>query len=216
VDETESSREDQLDEPTEAAQLRIILLPVRTGSKRAKPGELPGDALITAFYLEAEQSGHLDGPPYDAARGLRRFSAWLDRALAPADSAGPAGPAVGLADAMRPVITLAVKAIRVMKHMPAPVREELVEALETELEDGPNADKEVTFNCEVGDDPRTAPAFVPYTATPLSAFGYTAIYRRMTTAEMELLQGEQRPPAADRGFYVLDILPATIPGLVGD
>jgi hypothetical protein len=224
MDEPTHIRDDQVDAPTSAAVLNIVLipdlgsrperrawtrLPRRRQNRRTSLApaafatgmrELAADDMITAFYLEAEQRGRWQGPAYDVDHGLRRFSAWLDQAPDPADVA----PA-------RPVIMLAAAAVTMMRQLPDPVREELAEALETELEESPNSGIEVTFRREAPADPESLAGAVSYTATPLSAFGYTAIHRRLTADEIGRQQ-EDDQPTADQGFYVLDILPATTPG----
>jgi len=97
--------------------------------------------------------------------------------------------------------------MRMILSLPDP--KELAESLSTELVDGPNAGKEVRFdgNAQVCMGP-AAPAGVIYTATPLSFDGYTALCRPMTRTELRRLESEQGRRVADRGFYVLDILPA--------
>ena len=78
-------------------------------------------------------------------------------------------------------------------------REGLADALRQELANGPNADKEYRFD-SVGDEGKI------YTATPLSFNGFTAVHRRMASAELRRLRRELGHPVS-RGFFVLDILP---------
>jgi hypothetical protein len=104
-------------------------------------------------------------------------------------------------------VTLGPAAIRVVLGLRD--RKELADALRTELVNGPNADKELSFDSDgnAQTDP-DMPSGLAYTATPLSFDGYTALHRPMTPAELARLRREQGRPVADRGFYVLDILSA--------
>jgi|ERR1700733_11756318 len=105
-------------------------------------------------------------------------------------------------------VALGPAAIRIVLGLPNPVRREVAHALGTELVNGPNASIAANFEYEIRGDPGTAPGLVSYTATPLSVRGYTAIHRPMTEEEMNRLRKEQHRSTADRGFYVIDILPA--------
>jgi hypothetical protein len=108
-------------------------------------------------------------------------------------------------------VTLGPVAVRTFLSLGARARL-LAEALLTELANGPNADKEVELkfdpdgNCEFLTSP-AAHVGDTYTATPLSFDAYTALHRQMDQYELWRLAREQGRPVADRGFYVLDILP---------
>ncbi len=60
--------------PTHAAQLVITLEPYAA----PEPPATFDDRFVLALYLEAEQAYLPDETPYDAGRGLQRFSVWLD------------------------------------------------------------------------------------------------------------------------------------------
>jgi hypothetical protein len=115
-------------------------------------------------------------------------------------------------------VVLGPAAIRALLSLPDPGdRKELATAVRTELIDGPNAHNELRF-----DDTLRAYSDLsraPYTATPLSFAGYTAVHRRLTREELERLRREQGRPTAGQGVYVIDILRAesafthTVPGL---
>jgi hypothetical protein len=96
-------------------------------------------------------------------------------------------------------------------------RKELAAALRTELIDGPNAHNELRFDDALR--AYTDRSRAPYTATPLSFAGYTAVHRRLTRKELKRLRREQGRPTTDQGVYVIDILRAesafthTVPGL---
>jgi hypothetical protein len=102
-------------------------------------------------------------------------------------------------------VTLGPAAIRAIATCADP--KYLAEALMTELVDGPNRDVEIRFdrNIQLSQDP--APGTVIYTATPLSVGSYTAVHRPLTSDELQRLAIEQERPVADRGFYVVDVLP---------
>ena len=108
-------------------------------------------------------------------------------------------------------VTFGPAAIRTFQSLGGRARL-LAEALLTELADGPNADKEVELkfdsdgNCEFLTSPAAHVGDI-YTATPLSFDAYTALHRQMDHYELWRLEREQGRPVADRGFYVLDILP---------
>ena len=104
-------------------------------------------------------------------------------------------------------VTLGPAAIRVVLGMRD--RKELADALRTELVDGPNADKELSFDSDgnAQTDPGL-PSGMVYTATPLSFDGYTALHRPMNGNELARLSREQGRPVSERGFYVFDILSA--------
>jgi hypothetical protein len=106
-------------------------------------------------------------------------------------------------------VTLGPGAVRILLRLGD--WEELAEALRTELVDGPNAGTELRFDADGNAEVHVAshgPGCVIYTATPLSCDGYTALHRPMTKEELERLSREVEGPVADRGFYVVDILPA--------
>jgi hypothetical protein len=96
---------------------------------------------------------------------------------------------------------------RFMLGLPILARHELLDALEIELDGGPNVSIEVRIK-DARDHPGTSADVTSYMATPLSVRAYTAIHRRMTKKEIRRLGEEQQRPTADRGFYVFDILPA--------
>jgi hypothetical protein len=104
-------------------------------------------------------------------------------------------------------VVLGPPAIRAVVSLPDPAdRKELGAALRTELMDGPNAHNELRFDktLRVYSDRARA----PYTATPLSFAGYTAVHRRLTGEELRRLGREQDRLTAGQGVYVIDILPA--------
>jgi hypothetical protein len=110
------------------------------------------------------------------------------------------------------VVKLAPAAERIIRALDPHDQQGLDRVLAEELADGPNADKEIRFDSDGGayvyagnDD---ADGGVGYTATPLSFKAYTAIHRPMTEAELSRVSWEQGDPAAERGFYVFEILPA--------
>jgi hypothetical protein len=105
-------------------------------------------------------------------------------------------------------VVLGPAAIRIVVGLPEPEREELADALRTELLDGPNADKEAHFDSDMRPcDASSRPDDVVYTGTPLSFNSYVAIQRPVTGDELERLRQEQHRKVAKLGFYVLDILP---------
>lgn len=118
-------------------------------------------------------------------------------------------------------VTLGPAAIRVFLGLSAVERKELAKALEAELLDGPNADKEARFDADMrACDSTCEPGDVVYRGTPLSFHAYVAVHRPMTREELKRLRQEQGHRVAGQGFYVLDILhPATAftrgPRLVG-
>jgi hypothetical protein len=88
-------------------------------------------------------------------------------------------------------------------------RQELARCLATELAEGPNSGVEVTFDCEVQVcNAPDVPGDTIYTATPLSFKAYTALHRPLTSDELKQLAENKDSVVAERGFYVLDILPA--------
>jgi len=107
-------------------------------------------------------------------------------------------------------VTLGPAAIQVLTVADPSDRKELAAALRGELMDGPNADKEFPFDADGlgATDPDACPPGAVYTATPLSFGGYTVIHRPLTEAEIWRLQTEKGRSTVDRGFYVIEILPA--------
>jgi hypothetical protein len=104
-------------------------------------------------------------------------------------------------------VILAAAAKRLVSNLPDP--RALARCLETELADGPNSEIEVTFDCEMQVcSPPTVPGGTVYTATPLSFEAYTALHRPLTSDELKQIAEQNDHDVADRGFYVLDILPA--------
>jgi hypothetical protein len=105
-------------------------------------------------------------------------------------------------------VTLGPAAERAMTGLGCP--RELVACLQTELLDGPNAHNqvEIWFDDEGNAVYPEVPGGVRYTALPLSFNGYTALHRPMTKDELVRLENEQDRLVADRGCYVVDILPA--------
>lgn len=107
-------------------------------------------------------------------------------------------------------VILGPRAERLIHILPLPQQHGLVQALRSELADGPNRHLEVTFGAtqvEVSFGARS-PEGARYTATPLSLGGYTAVHRPMTESELRRLEKERERPVADQGCYVVDILPA--------
>jgi hypothetical protein len=104
-------------------------------------------------------------------------------------------------------VILAPAASRLVRSLPDP--RQLARCLATELAEGPNSDIEVIFNAEmqVCSAP-PLPGDTAYTATPLSFEAYTAVHRPLTSDELKQLAENAGAEVADRGFYVLDILPA--------
>jgi hypothetical protein len=106
-------------------------------------------------------------------------------------------------------VVLAPSALRVVVALRRADRLGIFDALQAELENGPNADKEIRFDSSIWADTVPGDAEDPvYTATPLSFGGYTALHRPLTKAEIERLAARQNSAIADRGYYVIDILPA--------
>lgn len=89
-------------------------------------------------------------------------------------------------------------------------RKGLAAALRAELVDEPKPSKELTAgangNTHAYVDPGV-PSGSVYVATPLSFNGYTALHRPLTGEELKRLRREQDRLVADRGLYVVDILP---------
>lgn len=90
--------------------------------------------------------------------------------------------------------------------------DDLEYALQTELVDGPNADKETNFDREGQpfSEDSVGPDDVVYTATPLSFRAYTAVHRALTKDELDRLAEEQGRSTYDCGRYVTDILAAEL------
>jgi hypothetical protein len=105
-------------------------------------------------------------------------------------------------------IVLAPAADRVLSCMPAPHRAVLADALRNELAEGPNSGKEIRFGSSLWADADGGDVNEIYTATPVSCDGYTVIHRPLTGVELNRLAELRGRPAASRGFYVIDILPA--------
>ncbi len=106
-------------------------------------------------------------------------------------------------------VVLAPAAVRTIRGLPSADARELAAALAKELENGPNAVREVRFDSRIWKASRRGGSGdVIYTATPLSYHGHTVIHRPMTSAELERLGEQQARLTARRGFYVIDILPA--------
>ncbi len=109
-DNEEAVRSDRVEAPSSAADLVIVLqpdtearaapldmaahvislwriprlLPRRDrGGSHGRAAGAPGDAVLAAFYLAAEQAPQPDEPSYHVDRGLQRFSAWLDDQMEP-------------------------------------------------------------------------------------------------------------------------------------
>jgi hypothetical protein len=116
-------------------------------------------------------------------------------------------------------VAVGPSAIRTLLNMTDLDRKEIAEALRTELVNGPNADKEYSFEARL--DAAAPDNGKVYTGTPLSYGGYVAVHRPMTTEELERLRREQgRRRVAAQGFHVFDILHAAmaftpLPRLVG-
>jgi hypothetical protein len=100
-------------------------------------------------------------------------------------------------------VVLAPAAQRVIIDLPDAKR--LADALQTELANSPNASREVRFDSSLTNPGNGDGA---YTATPLSADGYTAIHRPLIRAEIERLETQLGRPTEGWGYYVIDLLPA--------
>lgn len=106
-------------------------------------------------------------------------------------------------------VVLGPPAERLINSLQRRLRNELVDALLTELADGPNRDKELKFDgsVQVCIGPESVTSML-YTATPLSVSGYTALHRPLTKKELKKLGTGGGRSTADLGFYVVEILPA--------
>jgi hypothetical protein len=105
-------------------------------------------------------------------------------------------------------VVLQRAALRIINSLSEQDRDELCDALLSELRNGPNADKEVRFNPgNWGDVPPVDTKEQVYTATPLSFGAYTAVHRPLTDAEMDLLRTQNSAAEEDSGYNVVDILP---------
>jgi hypothetical protein len=106
-------------------------------------------------------------------------------------------------------VVLAPAASRVIDSLVRTDREGLLQALAVELQNGPNAAKEIRFDSsryadvDLGDAEEGV-----YTATPLSFHGYTALHRPLTQTDLKRLAKQEQRATADDGYYVIDILPA--------
>lgn len=99
-------------------------------------------------------------------------------------------------------------AVRIIESLGEQDREELCDALRTELQNGPNADKEVRFNpSSWGDVPPADAKEQVYTATPLSFGAFTAVHRPLTDAEVDRLRKQNSAADEASGYHVVDILP---------
>jgi hypothetical protein len=108
-------------------------------------------------------------------------------------------------------VVLGPAAIRAVLGFPDPGdRKGLADALRTELINGPNAEREYTFESDSRSysDRGAGPKPATYTAIPLSFAAHAAVYRPLTPDELRRLKQEQGRSVARRGFYVVDILPA--------
>jgi hypothetical protein len=108
-------------------------------------------------------------------------------------------------------VVLAPAAMRFIAALQALDKAGLAEALRLELDDGPNADKEIHIDSSIWADPgQGTQVDTVYTATPLSFGGYTAIHRTLKKTEVKQLERQRGTDrlTADHGFYVIDILPA--------
>ena len=76
-------------------------------------------------------------------------------------------------------------------------KDDLADALRTELDGGPNLHHEYPFQIGNGE---------VYTATPLSFKGWTAVHRRLTTEELRRLEDEQGRQVEASGFLLFDFL----------
>jgi hypothetical protein len=110
-------------------------------------------------------------------------------------------------------VTLGPAAIRTKDGLSDPADWDYLEyALQTELVDGPNADKESNFDREgqpLSEHSADSGDLV-YTATPLSFQAYTAVHRALTKDELDRLADEQGRLTHDCGRYVIDILAAEL------
>ena len=106
-------------------------------------------------------------------------------------------------------VVLGPPAERVMRALDDHGRKRLADVLCTELAEGPNCDKELSFDASdqlwTGSRQTGEPV---YTATPLSFDAFTALHRPLKAQELLRLARELGRPVADAGFYVVDILPA--------
>ncbi|MET9292599.1 hypothetical protein [Streptomyces sp. NPDC003077] len=95
-------------------------------------------------------------------------------------------------------VILGFAARQVLYGLPSQAdREGLADALEEELDDGPNRDAELTIDRYNG-----------YVATPLSFEGYTAVHRPLTQAECKRYADQAEREIAEKVFLVVDILKA--------
>ena len=110
-------------------------------------------------------------------------------------------------------VALGPAACRIMDGLSDPADwDDLEDALQTELVDGPNADRESTFDREGQplSEHSADSADVVYTATPLSFQAYTVVHRALTKDELDRLGEEQDRSTHHCGRYVIDILAAEL------
>ena len=93
-------------------------------------------------------------------------------------------------------VTMGPAATRAVLSLPHADRKGLADALRTELLNGPNADKVVSFDA----------ADRVYSSIPLTFDAYVAVYRSLTQDELRKLGRQERRRAAATGFYILEIL----------
>jgi hypothetical protein len=113
---------------------------------------------------------------------------------------------------MRYVVRFGPAADRIIRALEPYDRGVLHQVLATELDDGPNADKEIRFDSDGAawvftdhDDSHGQPYYI---ATPLSFKAYTAIHRPMTRDELSWVAQEDGQAGIGLGFLVLEILAA--------
>ena len=106
-------------------------------------------------------------------------------------------------------VVLGPAAERLMRGMEPQDQKRLAEVLRTELASGPNAHSELIFdgNARIWLNSKSSGSRT-YRATPLSYDAYTAVHRPLDRRELQRMARERARPAADKGFYVVDLLPA--------
>jgi len=105
-------------------------------------------------------------------------------------------------------VVLGPAALRVVMVLRGADREELANALRTELWDGPNAANEIQLRFDSDEIFEPGVPGGVYTVTPLSFNGYSAIHRAMEHHELTRLGQERGRTANGHGCYVIDILAA--------
>jgi hypothetical protein len=147
---------------------------------------------------------------YELVIQVSRHCHYLPRAVFFPGKPGKGGIPGG-SGRMTYIVKLAPAAQRIFRSLEPYDQRGLDRVLAEELVDGPNADKEIRFDSDGGSQPYADPdadGTGCYTATPLSFKAYTAIHRPMTEDELSGVSQGEGGPAAERGFYVFEILAA--------